>query len=75
MILSLSPAETRFNELSSSSLKVGLITSSPPTNPILTAPIGPVKGISEIANAQEAPIIAGISESFWPSLESTIATT
>ena len=40
---------------------VGLMTSSPSTRPIFTAPTGPFQGISEMARAAEVPIRAAIS--------------
>lgn len=48
---------------------------SPLTNPILTAPVGPAKGISETQSAADEPIMAGISGELLVSTDSVVATT
>ena len=60
-ILSCVPANVKFNLEFFLCSSVGFITISSFTYPTATAAVGPPNGISEIDNAQEAPIIAHIS--------------
>ena len=54
---------------------VGFITICPSTNPTFTAAVGPPNGISEIASAAAAPIIAATSGELSCSTQSTVPTT
>ena len=63
-----------FRSLRSKSGRTGLTTSFPSMRPTRAPAIGPVKGISEIESAAEAPIMARIPVSFSLSAERTVAT-
>ncbi len=68
------PATKMFRSLRSKSGRTGLTTSFPSMRPTRAPAIGPVKGISEIESAAEAPIMARIPVSFSLSAERTVAT-
>ena len=55
--------------------RVGLMTNSPSIRPTRTVAIGPLKGISEIINAADAPKPASVSAIFSPSLDNTVIMT
>ena len=59
--MSIVPAKVKFNKLFSLCASVGFITTSPSTYPTETEPVGPPKGISDIDNAADEPIIAQTS--------------
>ena len=61
--------------LSSISVFVGLILSSPFTLPTFIEATGPSHGISEIAKLAEAPIVPKISPLFSPSKDNTVIKT
>ena len=69
--LSRVPAMTRLMSLPSSSWKVGFTRNSPSMRPTRAPAIGPANGMSEMASAADAPIIAGMSESLTRSWETT----
>ncbi len=60
------------SDLSRSAL-VGFRTSFPSSRPTRTAPTGEWNGTVEQVRATEAPFIARMSASFWPSAERTKA--
>ena len=69
------PATVNVKSLFSLCSSVGFIIIFPSTNPTFTAAVGPLNGISEIAKAQAAPIIAATSGELSCSTQSTVATT
>ena len=71
----LCPATTRSNVLFAMSASSGFTTSSPLTQPMRTAPIGPSQGMSEIASASEAPLMPRMFAGFFWSTDMTVATT
>ena len=75
IIESFVPAIIKFNWVFSNSWGPGLIINSFSTNPILTAPMGHWKGISDIHKAAEAPIMASMSGKFFWSYDKTVAMT
>ena len=72
--MSIVPATVRVKSLTFLCSSVGFIIISLLTSPTFTAAVGPPNGISEIDNAQDAPIIAAISGELSCSTESTVAT-
>ena len=76
MVIFFSVAATvKVKSLISLCSSVGLITIFPSTSPTLTAAVGPLNGMSEIANADAAPIIAATSGELSCSTQRTVATT
>ena len=75
VIFSKVPATVAVNLLLSLWATVGFITISPSTHPTATAAVGPLNGISEIASAADAPIIAHTSGLLSCSTESTVVVT
>ena len=61
------------SSLTSSSSGLGFVINLPSTRPTLTPPRGLWKGMSEIANAAEAPFIAATSEGWIRSWLNTVA--
>ena len=75
MIASIVPDTVRFISLTALCSSEGFTTNSPSTLPILTEPVGPSHGISEIERATDEPIIAAISDGQSLSTHITVATT
>ena len=75
IIASFVPDTTKCISLFSLCSALGFTTNSPSTKPIQTDPVGPLKGMSDIDNATDEPIIATISGVQSWSTERTVATT